>query len=596
MAFSLDDSFNDFLKNAPHSAVTGRVPGRLPKQVMNDLLDEILDKDGDNNPIAPDTHGADCFFVRSFVNDEMSYDFDLIVYDFMERCRNRIPEFNDIDWYGDGLYEYASQESIFQEKMLGYILNGFKAGDEYCRELLKKLYKIFYKKEYQQLKRFSHISEDEIRGLAYDEYSASKVDIPAVARILVMCSVFGIETEPDVCLLYEVLNRKNKRREKDSEIFCDNDFTTEIFDECLKQVDEWEAGDRKKNGSDIYKTMLQDDQFVNACLRRQGYPGDYAFTGIEHYDSFRMMMARTYALLKSVYPKKEFTYEEVQHYVGLYTSTTALAHISDRFMDEMETVLGLADIDDAVDDAMFIPGCVPVQGAAVNSKSDGGKNDTRKNAQNASVRSGMQGNAKADPTGTVKPAGDGIGSLTAETHTKEEYVAEIQELRRRLRLADEKNSKMYDELKVAQKSRAEAETERNRYAEEHDELVTLREFVASLAEQQETSAEIPYEEMCKTIASRKIAIVGGHINWVNKLKAIFPDWYYIISDNFKNYDGSMLDDMDCVYFFTAHISHSNYGKFVNITRERKIPIGYISGVNVENVVRQIYAGLDKPRN
>lgn len=596
MAFSLDESFNDFMKNAPRSMVNRKEQGRLSKQVMNELLSDMLDKNEDSNPIAPDTHGADCMFVRGFITDDMSYDFEFIVYDFMNHCRDRIPDFDAVDWYGDGLREYASQEDIFQERMLGYILNGFKTGDEYCRELLKKLYKTFYKKEYQQLKRFSHISENEIRGLAFDKYSDAKVDMPAVARILVMCRVFGIETEPEVCLMYDALNRINRRKEDEGEIYCDNDFTTEIFDECLKKVDEWESEDKKKNGSTCYKVLLQDDEFVEACLKRQGYPGDYAFLGIEDYDSFRLMMARTYALLRSVYPKREFTYEEVQHYLQLYTSTTALAHISDRFWDEIDALLGVTDIGDVADDVMFIPGSVTVSGATAASKSGGWKNDSVKNAQNGANKSGTYGNANADPTGNVKPARDVTGSFVLKAHTEEEYIAEIQELRRRLRLADEKNSRMHDELKTAQKSRAEAEAERNRYAEEHDELTALREYVAGLDNNEDLSSEVSFEEMCRAITVKRVAIVGGHINWINKLKAIFPNWYYIISDNFKNYDGTMLDGMERVYFFTAHVSHTNYGKFVNITRERKIPIGYISGVNVENVVRQIYEDLKKPED
>ena len=43
MAFSLDESFNDFMKNAPRSMVNRKEQGRLSKQVMNELLSDMLD-------------------------------------------------------------------------------------------------------------------------------------------------------------------------------------------------------------------------------------------------------------------------------------------------------------------------------------------------------------------------------------------------------------------------------------------------------------------------------------------------------------------------------------------------------------------------
>lgn len=71
------------------------------------------------------------------------------------------------------------------------IYNGAKLGDDYCLELIKNLYKVYHKKEYNRLKRFRTISPDEIFSLTEDEYIDS--EYPSVGRIMGMCPFLGIE-------------------------------------------------------------------------------------------------------------------------------------------------------------------------------------------------------------------------------------------------------------------------------------------------------------------------------------------------------------------------------------------------------------------
>lgn len=89
----------------------------------------------------------------------------------------------------------------------------------------------------------------------------------------------------------------------------------------------------------------------------------------------------------------------------------------------------------------------------------------------------------------------------------------------------------------------------------------------------------------------RIVIIGGHINWINKLRKQFPNWLFILSETYKTVDGKMLDGKDKVYFFTDHISHVTYGKFIAAVRERKIPFGYLGSLNIEQMIRQIYEDL-----
>ena len=94
--------------------------------------------------------------------------------------------------------------------------------------------------------------------------------------------------------------------------------------------------------------------------------------------------------------------------------------------------------------------------------------------------------------------------------------------------------------------------------------------------------------MEKAIADKKIVIIGGHINWQNKLKQMFPEWLFIHPDAYKTVNGAMLEDKERVYFFTDYINHISYKKFIDIVRERNIPFGYIGSRNTDSVVAQIY--------
>lgn len=96
------------------------------------------------------------------------------------------------------------------------------------------------------------------------------------------------------------------------------------------------------------------------------------------------------------------------------------------------------------------------------------------------------------------------------------------------------------------------------------------------------------EEMKALIAYKDIAIIGGHINWINKLKQEFPDWTYISVSDFKAVDVKSLDNKEMLFFFTDYISHMAYGKFIAAARERKIPFAYLHGVNLEQMVKIVW--------
>lgn len=55
----------------------------------------------------------------------------------------------------------------------------------------------------------------------------------------------------------------------------------------------------------------------------------------------------------------------------------------------------------------------------------------------------------------------------------------------------------------------------------------------------------------------KVLVIGGHVNWQNKLKEIYPEFSYIASDN-VNFNVGMLKTADLVFFNILHCSHTLY--------------------------------------
>ena len=151
----------------------------------------LEDEQNRMNNIAPDTIGADKFFIESFITGEMADDFWIIANDFLNHHFPRIKEFNDIAVYNNDFSGVYTPSTALQNRILNIMYNAAKTGDAYSVELIKTLYKTYHKAEYKQLKRFKTISVPEIFSLGqiYDD----DCEYDVIARILGMCPLLGIE-------------------------------------------------------------------------------------------------------------------------------------------------------------------------------------------------------------------------------------------------------------------------------------------------------------------------------------------------------------------------------------------------------------------
>lgn len=531
------------------------------KKEMTRLLMNAID-DYNAGKVAPDTIGADYFFLDQFMTYEMEYDFVAIEMDFLEHCRERLDEFNKVGWYGDEEHINYGPGLSVKKRIMRLIYNGAKLRDEYCLALIKYLYKLYHKKEYNRIKRFSRISAREILDVVNDSEDGSLDS--AIGRVLGMCHFMNIKEDEMCIILYHALNEHRitwLQYIDDDDIGIDVlNLDKELIKECSAQIDKWYNDclleDKHRNGLEAY---FEVDDFVEMCLQRSGYKSDYAYLCNEIGYNAKTEMRDALMLLKTRNPEREYTYEEVQHYAAVYNLVEALTDAADVLEEQVAYLTGEDSAEDMIDDALFDAKNIVLHG------------QTKKKHGEQNVIT----NIAPVSTGDV---------------CSEEYLKEIADLRRKLNEKEQENKALVQQCRQLKKEQLQSESLISKYESERDELIALRNFVYRLENStlDDDTEGISLDEMKDALVEKHIVIIGGHVTWVNKLKKLFPEWKYIDTNAYKTVDGKMLDGKDMVYFFTDYMNHISYTKFIAAVRERKIPFGYLAGTNIENTVRQIY--------
>lgn len=121
-----------------------------------------------------------------------------------------------------------------------------------------------------------------------------------------------------------------------------------------------------------------------------------------------------------------------------------------------------------------------------------------------------------------------------------------------------------------------------------NEADKLREEDTELAVEKDMLGELQCtpKRLEKLLRSKKILIMGGHANWQNRIKEVYPKLTYMDSDN-VNFDVTILKNADYIFFNTLHCSHTMYFKVkdnLNAGRDKqegKDKLIYINNNNVD---------------
>lgn len=122
-----------------------------------------------------------------------------------------------------------------------------------------------------------------------------------------------------------------------------------------------------------------------------------------------------------------------------------------------------------------------------------------------------------------------------------------------------------------------------------EEVHTLRSFVYKVEREEEKIPSV--EIMIEYLESMKIVIIGGALNWQQKLKDLLPKIELFQADEI-NRDISKIKRVDAVFLNTAVLSHAFYKKVQKETSKKEAPLFYLSGHNnIEKTILEIYKWL-----
>ncbi|WP_033154938.1 hypothetical protein [Pseudobutyrivibrio ruminis] len=504
--------------------------------------------------IEPDTTGVDFYFLQDFMTDEMYVDFPVIEQDFMAHCGSRLKEFDDVCWYDQTYIGISRPVDVMYSNVLRLIFNGAKLGDSYCLELIKSLYKTYYKKEYRTFKKFDVFAPEDILCITEDDEISMNRDY-AIARVMCMALFFNKKLSDDCALWYKIFDMKREEFYKLVDLAINRiDVKEETMEEAARQIDEWNEKSLKDESTiQTYKDIIE---FSNACFHIAGYQDDYDKTCMTMFQGGRLHLIITLSILKTLHPKRKYTFEEVQVCTRIRDLIVALTDTAHDFDYETSYLLG-TDLDEAdLKEVVFKP--------------------LTNIAENKSTK----------PKELVNTAPVSCGNAS-----NEDYLKEIAELRNKLNKAEQDIQYLRSNNKKAKTEAATFESLKNQLEAEHEELIHLRNYVYNLTDETVPESNTNVEQLKKAIEDKNILIIGGHPNWHNKLKTLFPNWSFIGVEKFASLNPATADGRDKVYFFSNFIGHSEYYRFTSYMQKHDINYGYLKDTNTDSNIKQIFEEL-----
>ena len=123
------------------------------------------------------------------------------------------------------------------------------------------------------------------------------------------------------------------------------------------------------------------------------------------------------------------------------------------------------------------------------------------------------------------------------------------------------------------------------------ELNALREF--AFAVQSESTPPKTTVTLAELIQGKKLVIIGGHVNWRNKMKEQYPAIEFLDGKS-TSLDTSIFSNADYILLKTSNMSHKLYYKVIDYLRERKIRFDYLGrSVNQELLEAEIVSVLQE---
>lgn len=94
------------------------------------------------------------------------------------------------------------------------------------------------------------------------------------------------------------------------------------------------------------------------------------------------------------------------------------------------------------------------------------------------------------------------------------------------------------------------------------------------------------------IKNKKIIIVGGDKEWRRRFRIKYPEIRTLNGFN-ENFDISILNNSDYIFFYTKYMNHSTFHKAMNYIKFNQCKFGYIGKTNMELVEQELIEKIRK---
>lgn len=290
--------------------------------MANVVIQEIVRRNRieEGKIIKPDKYGCYSILARYYMDEFFEFMNPHIANALIKHVHEDLEKYNAINYISEDFGE-VKQSEYYRLRIMNLIVNGLALGDSWIKRLIVNVHKHNYRAEYKVLKRFGSISASELYTIAKSDEG---IACDALARVVCVCEAMDIQLKPDCDFVYTMLNNDvsliNKRLDEEAAFF-------EIPPELIKESMEW----FKENVTDE-RIEYSDKRFAKyryttavkeMAYERLGFIADYDAYTYDYFSGIDQEVITVRAMLKSKYPNKEFTLDELCMMAVLYGVVTS---------------------------------------------------------------------------------------------------------------------------------------------------------------------------------------------------------------------------------------------------------------------------------
>lgn len=439
-------------------------------------------------------------------------------------------------------------------------------GSDYAKNALLKLYRTYYRREYNLVKKIDLHREDGIDALIEDDFIR---DSCVLSRAVIYSMVTdGTDLDNEVyrslllgsCMLIESI-KKNIEKYKKGLIVYDGDGKDgpqKASDILCNREGTAEYGKKKELLSVI--RQLAGNMKLSHVYANYSKISDMTVEPSEYMEMKHLLSKVT---------KREPTDNEITVAALMKSLIDTTAFTCDNMRTLMENASAVLDAEKCrklSGSAGFLPGCVTYSEDSGVSAEKRREEELRKKESEEKEKAAAQ-----EETGRLR--------------------AELEQCRSELKAKENECRALKKELSEKNRALAKQEQEQKDREDRDAELNTLREYVYRMTEDDLERSSVPVEEMEETLRDMKIIIVGGHDNWTGFLKKKFPKWTYLKPSPTGSKTRNDVLYGDHVFFFTDTIAHPQYYKYINAVRTHGVPFSFLHGTNIDRTIRTVYRDM-----